>query len=480
MKMNYRHNNTLNLMSFIKNRESILRHHKFQSVKDSLDALDYAFKNCSPEKLVNMSIEVDSTMRIIDINRNIHEFSLPNDKSILVISVGKASEKMLAGLVKKIGDRIARSILIVPKGYEMESERILSLHNSTVIYSSHPIPNSKSLLASKVVIRELEHLDNIDIVIFLISGGSSSLIVSPIAGITLSDKKEINKRLITCGANIDEINIVRKHLSEIKGGKILRFLNPKRKVISIILSDVVGDNLSTIGSGLTFYDNSTYKDAISVLQNYSIFKEDSELIRRVRKVLTRGIGIRSLETVKPIEFNSLAVNNCIIGNNSKFCKKIIFYLRSAGYNVQYKGSHLTMSMKDFISLAKDTFNKLGNEKTAILFGGEITNVIDKSQKGIGGRNQEAICRMIEFINTSENSDFCVICIGTDGIDGNSKDAGGLMTPATSDYSETRGLQVKSFLKSQDSNTLLRNLHSTINTGYTGTNFNDIYLFVRTK
>lgn len=467
-------------MSLIKNRESILKYHNFQSIKDSLDALDFAFENSSPERLVDKSISIGSIIKVTDINRKIYQFNLPKANSILVISVGKASETMLSGLTKKIGDRIAKSILIIPKGYEIKSERMSAFQKTTIIYSSHPIPNSNSLLAASVVIEQLKHLDNIELVIFLISGGSSSLIVSPIIGITLEDKKEINKRLIACGADINEINIVRKHLSNIKGGKILRFLNPKRKVISLILSDVVGDDLSTIGSGLTFYDNSSYADAISILQNYSILNEESISIRRVSKALTRGICKRSLETVKSVEFESFNSDNYIIGNNSNFCQKIITFLESVGYRTEYNGSSINMCIEDFISLAKATFTQLENEKTAILFGGEITNVIDKSISGVGGRNQEAICRMIECINTTDNSDCCVICIGTDGIDGNSLDAGGFITNATLKYYKLKGLNVKHFLKSQDSNKLLQNLHSTINTGYTGTNFNDIYLFVRTK
>ena len=467
-------------MNFIKNRSSILKHHKFKSVGDSLDALEFAFKYCSPEMLVNASIEMDSNIRITEINGKTHDFSLPKKRSILAISVGKASEKMLSGLINKMGDRIAKGILIVPEGYRIKKKQQSFLQNVSIIQSSHPIPNTKSILASNFVIRELQDLRKIEMVIFLISGGSSSLMVSPMSELTLLDKREINKMLIACGADIHEINVVRKHLSQIKGGKLLRFLKPRRKVISLILSDVVGDDLSTIGSGLTYYDSSSFKDAISILQKYSIIEDPSDSVRKVSAVLEKGIGANSLETVKLSEFRSLSTDNFIIGNNSKFCQKIICYLDSLGYKVDYKGSGVNLNTTEFSKFAKDTLNQLKSNNTAVIVGGEVTNVIDKSNNGVGGRNQESICRMIESIAPPDTSDYCIICMGTDGIDGNSKSAGGLISPSTFKYLNIKGLDVNNFIQSHNSNVLLKNLNSTIETGYTGTNFNDVYLFVRSS
>ncbi len=465
-------------MSLIKNRASIIRHHKFRSVEDSLDALEFAFKRCSPEKIMDSSIKLDSKLWITDINRELHQYPLPRNRSVLVISIGKASEKMLSGFSIKMGDTITRSVLIVPKGYKFKNKKQSLLGKVSIINSSHPIPNRNSLLASRVIIRELQDLDNIDLVVFLISGGSSSLVVSPIQGLTLSDKREINGLLISSGADINEINIVRKHLSQIKGGKILRFLQPKRKVISLILSDVVGDELSTIGSGLTHYDNSSYAGAIAILQKYSILEDKSDSIHRVWAVLRRGLRTNLPETVKSSEFKSLATDNYIIGNNSKFCYQITYYLKSLGYEVDYKGSGFNLGMSEFSKLAKQIINQLQKANTAILIGGEVTNVIDKTKNGSGGRNQEAVCRMIELMEPWENSDYCITCIGTDGIDGNSKSAGGILSPSTIQYLRLQDLNINEFLESHNSNLLLKNLQSTLNTGYTGTNFNDVYLFVR--
>ena len=233
-------------MDIIKNKDAILRHHNCKSLRDSLNALNHAFKYCDPQRLVNQCIRINSDVQINDMNNRVHKFDLPNKGSTLVISVGKASEKMLVGLVDKMSDRIKNAILIVPVGYAIQKKNFKILDRTTIIHSSHPIPNLKSALAARKVVKELQNKKGIELIIFLISGGSSSLIVSPIKGITLEDKKIINRLLITSGANIREINIVRKHLSQIKGGKILREIDPRTSVIGLILSDVVGDHLYTI------------------------------------------------------------------------------------------------------------------------------------------------------------------------------------------------------------------------------------------
>ena len=251
-------------MSIIRNKDTIIRYHNCKSLSDSLTALDYAFKYSDPERLVGESINIDSNLQLSDINNKIHQFDLPDRESTLVVSVGKASEKMLVGFINKMKDKIKKTILIIPIGYSMEKNNFELLENTIVIQSSHPIPNVQSTLAARKVVKELQNSKSIQLIVFLISGGSSSLMVSPIEGINLTNKKIINKMLITSGANIEEINIVRKHLSQIKGGKILRRIPPSTPVIALILSDVVGDHLDTIGSGLTSSDRSTFKDALSI------------------------------------------------------------------------------------------------------------------------------------------------------------------------------------------------------------------------
>ena len=465
-------------MSIIRNKDTILRYHNCKSLSDSLGALDFAFKFSDPERLVSESIHVHSDLQFTDLNNKIHKFSLPDKDSTLVVSVGKASEKMLAGFFHKMRDRIKKSILIIPIGYVLKKNNFELLNKATVIQSSHPIPNVKSTLAARKVVEELQNRKGIQLIVFLISGGSSSLMVSPIQGINLVDKKIINKLLITSGANIKEINTVRKHLSYIKGGKILRRIDPCTPVIGLILSDVVGDHLDTIGSGLTSSDRSTFKEALSILNNYLILDRKSESIRKVKVVLESGVRSEIPETLKPKEFRSRNVTNIIIGNNSNFCRLIQECFKKQGYSTNYLGSDYGISMNEFIKIASKIIKTELKSKTCVILGGEVTNTLSGRKIGIGGRNQEAICHMLQVIRNCGLHDFSVICIGTDGIDGNSTSAGGFIAPKTIELLNSKKLDVNYYLRDNNSSVLLTRLHSKIDTGYTGANFNDVYLFVR--
>lgn len=466
-------------MSIIKNKNTILKYHKFKSIHDSFNALEFAFWNSSPDKLVQQSIYLDSSISITDIYENVKSFEVPNEKSVLVISVGKASEKMLIGLLHKIGNKVNRSLLIIPENYILGRENIKLLGNTQIVRSSHPVPSANSIIASRRIIGELKKMNDIKLVIFMISGGSSSLIVSPIEGISLTEKKIINKLLITSGADIREINIVRKHLSRIKGGKILRLINPKIKIIGIILSDVVGDFLDTIGSGLTSADASSFKDANNILEKYCIYDSHLKSIGRIKYVLNLGMKSKLPETLKIDEFRLRDVHNFVIGSNAKFCKFLIHYFKKAGYDTLYLGSHYNNSTSEFKKEALKIINFM-KEKSCVLIGGELTNVISNKSIGIGGRNQEAVCFLLNDLKEFNSDDYTIICIGTDGIDGNSNAAGGFITPMTIDLLKRQNINIDYFIQSKNSNLLLTKLRSTITTGYTGTNFNDVYLLVRNR
>lgn len=464
----------------IRNKDTIIRYHKCTPLTDSLNALDYAFKYSDPKRVISRSVNIDSKLQITDINNTIHNFNVPAKSSTLVVSVGKASEKMLVGFIKKMKDRIKKSILVIPIGYSIEKNNFGLLENTIVIQASHPIPNVQSTLAAKTVVDEIQNRSGIQLIVFLISGGSSSLLASPIEGINLSDKKIINKCLITSGADIREINIIRKHISQIKGGKILRYTDPNTPVVSLILSDVVGDHLDTIGSGLTSPDKSTFKDAYYIMDNYRISSRNSKSIRKVQFVLESGMRSERPETMKPDEFRLRQVTNIIVGNNSNFCRFIQEYFKKRGYNTNYMGSNYGISMNSFIRIASKIIKSKYESKTCIILGGEVTNTLSNHKIGIGGRNQEAVCRLLNFIRNSSLLDFSIICIGTDGIDGNSTSAGGFISPKTVELLKRKKLNVNSYIESNNSNVLLTKVHSKIDTGYTGANYNDVYLFVRTN
>ncbi len=471
------------LRCFIQNKNFLFRNHNYKSVIDSINAIEFAFNNTRPEKIVKNFFKVNSKLTINDINNNSKIIDIDDKRSFFVISVGKASVKMLKAIFEIFPKKkIKHSILIMPRGQTLDIEffnnRFLEKEKVTIIKSSHPIPDNNSLFASKRVIQLIKTAERHTVIIFLISGGTSSLMVYPLNNLTLNDKKKINNLLLKSGADIREINTVRKHLSKIKGGNILKYINNECCVISLILSDVVGDPLDTIGSGLTYFDESTFLNAKFILQKYFLLNLDNESAKRVKDTLNLGIISELPETLKFEDFVQKDINNFIIGNNFVFCNLLLQFLKKCNYNVVYLGSQYDGQLLRFIDDSKKFIDKCLKKNSCILIGGEITNPIGNKKIGKGGRNQEAICHLIDFFCNCNFDDYSVIFLGTDGIDGNSKAAGGLLTPRTIELYKKKQINASKYIARHDSYNLLYQLDSNIFTGYTGTNFNDVYLFVR--
>ncbi len=469
-------------MNIIKNKKFLFKYHNYKSVIDSINALEYAFFHASPDKIVKEKIYLSSSLTVFDVNNYCKTFDLAKVKSIYVISVGKASVKMLKAIYDIFNVTIKRSILIMPKGQIFDvqycKKNFIDSEKITVIKSSHPIPDINSLKASKKVIDLLKEAKENDLIIFLISGGASSLMVSPLNTLNLQDKKTINQYLLSCGANIREINTVRKHLSNIKGGNILKNIVDECCVISLILSDVVGDDPNTIGSGLTIFDESTFLNSRCIFDKYYLSNKNDISLKRALETINLGIKSKIPETLKLKDFLKKDVSNFIIGNNTGFCNLIIQYLQSLGYEMNYLCLNYDNQILEFITESKKIVKDFLKKNSCVLIGGEITNTIIKKNIGKGGRNQESLCYLLDFFCDCQNEDYSVIFIGTDGIDGNSKAAGGLISPKTIDVLKKRHIDICDYLNRHDSFNLLSQLHSNIFTGYTGTNFNDVYLFVR--
>ena len=332
----------------------------------------------------------------------------------------------------------------------------------------------------------------------LISGGSSSLLCSPLDGLELKSKQVITKLLLKSGASINEINTVRKHLSKIKGGRLPKYVDGKGKIVTLILSDVVGDDISIIGSGPTVGDNSTFSNSIDILKKYKIWNihnhENVVEISNVKKVLKDGKkGI--IEETPPLHHKIYQeVSNIVIGNNEVACKSAINELLKFGIKTSYLGSCINYEAKIFgKELAKlltspqtKPFNhNEGKQSFAYVMGGEtVVNLSSSSNpkhniEGKGGRNQEAIISAINYLHDIKNlDDFTIICSGTDGIDGNSESAGGLVSPSTLESIKRSKININFFLNTHDSETLLKKINSSIITGRTGTNVNDIAIICK--
>jgi hydroxypyruvate reductase len=294
-----------------------------------------------------------------------------------------------------------------------------------------------------------------DLVIFLISGGSSSLVALP-DGITLEEKQATTDLLLRCGANIKEINCIRKHLSKIKGGKMLEHL--RSDAVSLVMSDVVGNDLSSIASGMTFYDKTTFATAKKILEKYHLEKL---VPRSVLRHIDLGMKGKIPETPKKAK-----IKNHIISTNKNCLDAMRLRAQDLGYSVKVLGC-LSGNVQDLGPKLSRTFS--GKKMSCIVFGGESTVVV--TGKGKGGRNQELV--LYATVDLSKKyQDVTVASVGTDGIDGKTDCAGAIL------QSDQKLNTIKQYLDKNDSYNFFKKYGGLIFTGPTGTNLMDIGIVLR--
>ena len=484
-------------MQIIQNEKALRQYHgQFESFNISLSALKEAITVVDPSILIKKAINIKNNNEIVikDVNDVKYFFDLQDYESFHIFGAGKATARMAKSLMETLNLEFSSGAITIPYGEKVIPDKLI------VIEAGHPIPDQNSINGTKTMIDLLKKIQTQSLVFVLISGGASSLMCQPLDNVQLKSKQAITKLLLKSGASIHEINTVRKHLSKIKGGQLPRYLNQKGHIITLILSDVIGDDLTVIGSGPTVGDNSTFANAIEILKKYNIWNIDEKNvidILNVKKVLQDGNRGILEETPKVENKIYKRVSNIIIGNNEIACKRAMNELLKFGIKTKYLGSDINSEAKVFgkelaellISSHINSFNNInfGNGSFAYVLGGETVvnlNLNDNSKNreiGIGGRNQETIVSSINYLQScKELKDFTIICCGTDGIDGNSEAAGGLVSPLTLYTIDREKIDIKPYLNSHDSGTLLKKIRSQIITGRTGTNVNDIAIICNVK
>jgi len=513
-------------MDTIQNKGELLKYHgKYKSFKICLCALEKALKSVDPYLLIKNSITIEKQfsnkkkftehanyqishndiLKIKDVKKTSFNFDLGQFNSIHIIGAGKATAKMaiaLEEILRKKKYHIDSGAINIPYDEKIKPNFLI------VNEASHPVPDKNSVKGTKTILDLLKNIKGRALVFGLISGGASSLLCAPISGLDLRSKQEITKLLLKSGASIHEINKVRKHLSSIKGGNLVRNINPDTIFVTLILSDVVGDDLNIIGSGPTVGDNSTYTDAIKILKKYRIWDLlDIKRMKKVKNTLEMGRNGDLQELPRPSDAFFNNVYNILIGNNELACKSAVSHIKQTGAKTFYLGSDFTSEAKTFGKnlasiLLNDKFQRDEIEKEkklqynqskhkilAFVLGGETVVKIESSNPnnkpkrntrstniykiGQGGRNQEAILSSIAYLKLAKIKDYTVLCCGTDGIDGNSTYAGGIVTPTTINRSIYEKLDLNEYLVSHNSSTYLKKVKSVIKTGRTGTNVNDI-------
>ena len=405
--------------------------------KDCLEILEAGLEAANPENIIPKYVTPDE-IKIGGKSIKIRKYS-----NIYSVAFGKAGDSMTRALNAIIP--IKSGIVVIPKG----SKSRIKGKKFQIFNSRHPKPDQTSVKAAKEVMKFLQNKKSGELVVFLVSGGGSSLLAMP-NEITLDDKIYVTNLLLKSGATIQEFNCIRKHLSKIKGGKLIE--NMKCQGISLVMSDVEGDDLSSIASGTTYMDDTTFADALDIIEKYKLKRK---IPLEVLQVLENGLNKKSLEIPKKSK-----IENYIIANNRDCLEAMQKTARKIGYKVTIL--QVFGEIKDAVTKILENISE--NQKACLIFGGETT--VRVLGKGMGGRNQEMVLRILK--NTQKLKKIVIASMGTDGIDGNSVFAGAITENIRIDSSIT-----KEFLKNSDSGRFFQKQKGSIVTDFTHTNLMDI-------
>lgn len=381
------------------------------------------------------------------------------DKEVVIISIGKAAWNMASAAVEFLGNKVISGAVITKYGHSNGPIKNLEIHEA-----GHPIPDYNSVIAANRAIEHVSNLTNQTQVLLLISGGGSSLFEKPMDGVELEEVIKITDQLLKCGANIVEINTIRKHLSSVKGGRFAKLCG-EASLFSIILSDVVGDRLDSIASGPAILDESTSIQALNIIEKYNI------------KVSNKIIQALKVETPK-------TVNNCesiIAGSVTALCESAARKADSLGFKPLILSTSIESEARKIgeilSSIARDIKNSNSkyNMKApcAIILGGE--SVVKVTGNGKGGRNQEIA--LSSAFGIQELEDVMIVSFGSDGTDGPTNAAGGIVDGGSIKRMIERGLDPEKELSNNNSYYALKASGDLIISGPTGTNVNDLMMIL---
>jgi len=429
------------------------------------EAFNHALLAADPRTILRNKVRVRGN----ELEIGTLSFKLSEFRRVLVIGGGKASAGMASEIERILDGWITGGSVNIPAYTKPwpKSKRI-KFNPAT-----HPVPREAGVRGVKNMLRLVGHPSEDDLVICLISGGGSALMPLPSAGILLSDKQKTTNLLLKSGAKIDEINAVRKHLSDFKAGRLAEKLYPAT-VLSLIISDVVGDKLESIASGPTVPDDTTYADAYTILQERGLWRK---VPGSVRKRIQKGKEGKLLETPKKSSRIFKRVHNVLVGTNKESCQAAAEVLEKRGYHSLILSTRLQGEAREVGKILAGICISIRENQlpaappAALVAGGETTVIVHG--KGRGGRNQELV--LSAGLSIRGNPAILVSSIGTDGVDGPTNAAGAVADGVTVD----RGLRIHmdpdSYLRENNSYPFFERLNDLVLTGPTGTNVNDIFI-----
>lgn len=389
----------------------------------------------------------------VAVRKQLQALNLP--PQITLVAIGKAAWRMARAAKIELGDRIRQGIVITKYDHSLGDIPGLELYEA-----GHPLLDANGIAATQRALAMTQNLTERDTVLFLVSGGGSALFEDPADGITLADLMQVNSLLLKCGANIVEINTIRKHLSKAKGGRFAQHVQPAR-VVALVLSDVLGDRLDSIASGPAYSDATTSAEALEIGQKYRL-----DLPDRVLSALRQ-------ETPKSVD----NVETFIIGSVRVACEEAEKVAQSLGYASLILTTTLDCEAREagrfLVAIAREvlTRNNPVTRPGTIILGGET--VVQVKGSGLGGRNQELA--LAAAIGLAGLEDVVIASVGTDGTDGPTDAAGGVVDGDTIARLAAQGINARQALDNNDAYHALQASGDLLKTGPTGTNVNDLVL-----
>lgn len=433
----------------------------------ALDVLSAALQAANPGEAVKRFLRLEGDiLRVAD-----RSYDLRTYERVLVVGGGKAGAAMAAAVEEVLGDRVRAGVVNVKYGHVAPTSRV------RIQEAGHPVPDEQGLQGTRDMVELLRGTGAGDLVVTVISGGGSALIDLPVEGITLQHMKELTDALLRCGATINEINTIRKHLSQVKGGGLAKIASPAQ-VIALILSDVVGNPLDFIASGPTVPDTTTFKDAWRVLERYHLTAEvPGPIVERLRA------GVRGEIPDTPKEGDPILsqVQNVVVASNELAAEAAIARARELGFNTLLLSTFVEGEAREiaklFAAVAREVvaYGRPIPRPACVLAGGETTVTV--RGKGKGGRNQEMA--LSAAIKIAGLEDVMIVASATDGTDGPTDATGAIADGSTVERALAAGLDPAAYLADNDSYRFFERLGDLIKTGPTNTNVNDltfVYLF----
>jgi len=451
-------------LNYIQNLDELLAHGNVTLRRMALDIVNHALEKADPYRATRAIVHLRDDMLQVGKTR----LELKKQGRIFLLGAGKATFPIAKALEEILGDRIADGVIICKYGQQGTLDR------SRLYLASHPIPDEAGFEAAQEAIALARATGPGDIVIACVTGGSSALMPYPAEGISLEDKKLVNRLLLTCGANIIEINAVRKHLSLVKGGLLAKAVHPQAHLINLTVSDVIGDPLDYITCP-TVPDTSSFADARRTLSKY-------ELWDKVPASVAGHLNTDdpALETPKPEDFADRRLDNYVIVEGTAACEGAAEKAREMGLETMILSTMLEGESREvggmFAAIGREIImNGRPLHPPCLLIGGGETTVKINGEAGQGGPNQEFSLGAALWLDGA--GEIAVIGLDSDGSDGPTEFAGGIGDNLTVGRARELGIDLFSVLNRHDATSALTKLGDAILTGATGTNVNDLKLML---